>query len=172
MCDYAANQRRIYTGAKGAAAQGPALQGGPALLEHTLSYIMNLSQMKKKLKRKIKLLMTNCNCKDQSPKSCVLNITLHFKLKSFYKIMSIFLQSRPCSQAIIQRGRRGRAPFPRKVSLHYWCSFWNIFSAKYPKFSRLASLAGLFSFLFPPIISWPNMENFRGSLRSPERVRG
>jgi len=29
-------QRRIYTGAKGAAAQGPALQGGPALLEHTL----------------------------------------------------------------------------------------------------------------------------------------
>jgi len=34
------NQRRIYTGAKGAAAQGPALQGGPALLEHTL-YLYN-----------------------------------------------------------------------------------------------------------------------------------
>jgi len=39
-------------------------------------------------------------------------------------------------------GCRGRAPLPRKVSLPYLCLFWDSFSAKYPKFSRLASLAG------------------------------
>jgi len=37
---------------------------------------------------------------------------------------------------------RGCAPLPRKVSVHYWWLFWDSFSAKYHKLSRLASLAG------------------------------
>jgi len=62
----------LHRGKRGSC-PGPRASGGPALLEHTL-YIMNLSQMK----RKIKLLMTNCNCKDQSPKSSVLKYYFTF----------------------------------------------------------------------------------------------
>jgi len=89
------------------------------------------------------------------PQSSVLNITLRFKLKSLYKIMSIFLQSagpaRPISLVKYpstdpEGGAGGARPSREKSAYLCGVHFGTVFR--------------------------PNTPNFRGSLRSPNRARG
>jgi len=53
---------------------------------------------------------------------------------------------------------------PRKVSVHYWCLFWDSFI-----YGQIPQIFAARFALFLPFFHWPNMEYFRGSLRSPGR---